>query len=131
MGCKRRRVSLTGSTQWYKSKRLAAYRSKFFFHCLQIRKNVQKIDKYKYVEWLTKNHMEKCRTSSVIPGLDQDSLVKREIELNMKCFVLDQRCRPRFIEKLLGVTNDQGKIEFVAKFKLWVDSLLKFILIYK
>ena len=68
--------------------------------------------------------MERCRTSSVIPGLDQDSLIKREIELNIKCFVLDQRSRPRFIEKLLGVTNDEGKIEFVAKFKLWVNLSL-------
>ena len=81
---------------------------------------IERVAKANYVEWLTRRALEKsARRQSVIPKLlTEDQLVKREIEHNMACFVLDQQERPRFLEKLLGITNDQaGKLEFVAKFK--------------
>ena len=77
---------------------------------------LDKVDREKFVEWMTRSVMSKNRRS-VIPGLDDEQLIKKEIELNMKCFIIDDHGWPRFVEKIMGVTNDLGKLEFVTKFK--------------
>ena len=83
---------------------------------------IDRIAKTVYVEWLTRQSLDKRQ--SVITTLN-DEVTKREIELNMACFVLDQQERPRFLEKLLGITNDQGgKLEFIAKFKYTTQEQL-------
>ena len=77
---------------------------------------LDKVDREKFVDWMTRSVLSKNRRS-VIPGLDTEKLIKKEVELNMKCFIIDDHGWPRFVEKIMGVTNDLGKLEFVTKFK--------------
>ena len=78
---------------------------------------LEKVDREKFVDWMTRSVMSKNPRRSVIPGLDDEQLIRKEIELNMKCFIIDDNGWPRFVEKIMGITNDLGKLEFVTKFK--------------
>lgn len=88
------------------------------------------LEKMLLVEWQTRLLLEEQRKVapnrapvSVIQSTNPnsepkfDEILRREIELNKKCFIFDQSGHPRFVEKILGITNNMGNLEFVVKFK--------------
>ena len=59
--------------------------------------------------------------------MDPQEILKREVQLNLDCFMFDQYGFPRFVEKILGITKDMGYLEFIVKYKYLRTVILEML----
>ena len=77
----------------------------------------QNVDKYKVTRWLTKAGLKQTIQNFDEEKNEFSDLLDAETDDNLERLVFDNFGAPRFLNQILGVTQDQNFIEFIVSFK--------------